>query len=174
MPKWLDERLAVLLPALQNGPEDEIARLCAEELAHWRSRPEMKKASSLRVPMTAARKAIKALPFTETTRYKDAKTAQWEHLGLKYLNFTAEEWAAMNAQSEEKFAARLEQQQLIDDPAAVIARAQTLLTSDRWDDLVTGLALATGRRLTELLKTGRFFPKTAYSVVFDGQLKRRD
>src|SRR6266516_437053 len=151
---WLEERLSVLLPALSTlgtAQEAEIARLCEEEIAAWRARPTMKKASALRPVMTAARNAIKQLPLTQENRYKDAKSGQWHHIALKYMNFTEEEWAAMNA-----------------------IRAEKLLHSERWDDLVTRLAIVNGRRLTELLKTGRFFPKTMYTVVFDGQLKRKD
>ncbi len=174
---WLEERLSVLLPALSVlgiAQEAEIARVCEDEIAAWRARPTMKKASALRPVMTAARNAIKQLPLTQENRYKDAKSGQWHHIALKYMNFTEEEWAAMNAISDEKFQERLENQQLIDHPQEVIARAEKLLHSERWDDLVTGLAIVTGRRLTELLKTGRFFPKTMYTVVFDGQLKRKD
>ncbi len=174
---WLEERLSVLLPALSTlgtAQEAEIARLCEEEIAAWRARPTMKKASALRPVMTAARNAIKQLPLTQENRYKDAKSGQWQHIALKYMNFTDEEWAAMNAISDEKFQERLENQQVIDHPQEVVARAEKLLHSDRWDDLVTGLAIVTGRRLTEILKTGRFFPRSMYTVIFDGQLKRKD
>jgi len=174
---WLEERLSVLLSALSaldTAQEAEIARLCEEEIAAWRDRPTMKKVGSLRPVMTAARNAIKQLPLTAENRYKDAKSGQWQHIALKYMNFTDEEWAAMNAISDEKFQERLENQQVIDHPQEVVQRAEKLLHSDRWDDLVTGLAIVTGRRLTEILKTGRFFPKTLYTVIFDGQLKRKD
>ena len=174
---WLEERLSVLLPALSAlgiAAETEIARLCEDEIAAWRDRPTMKKASALRPVMTAARNAIKQLPLTQENRYKDARSGQWQHIALKYMNFTDEEWAAMNAISDEQFQARLENQQVIDHPQEVVQRAEKLLHSDRWDDLVTGLAVVTGRRLTEILKTGRFFPKTMYTVIFDGQLKRKD
>ncbi len=177
MKAWLEERWKELLPALQAldaAQEAEIARLCEEEIAAWRDRPTMKKLGSLRPVMTATRNAIKQLPLTAENRYKDARSGQWQHIALKYMNFTDEEWAAMNAISDEKFQERLENQQVIDHPQEAVQRAEKLLHSDRWDDLVTGLAVVTGRRLTELLKTGRFFPKTMYTVIFDGQLKRRD
>jgi len=174
---WLEERLSVLLPALSaldTAQEAEIARLCEEEIAAWRDRPTMKKVGSLRPVMTATRNAIKQLPLTADNRYKDAKSGQWQHIALKYMNFTDEEWAVMNAISDEQFQVRLENQQVIDHPQEVVQRAEKLLHSDRWDDLVTGLAVVTGRRLTEILKTGRFFPRSMYTVIFDGQLKRKD
>src|SRR6266487_5893251 len=110
---WLDERLKVLLPALQAltaAQETEIERLCTEEIAVWRARPEVKKASALRPVMTATRKAVKALPLTSEKRYKNPRTGQYEHIALKYMNFRAEEWNVLNAISDEKFQQRLEQQ----------------------------------------------------------------
>ncbi len=83
---WLEERLSVLLPALSTlgtAQEAEIARLCEEEIAAWRARPTMKKASALRPVMTATRNAIKQLPLTQENRYKDAKSGQWQHIALK-------------------------------------------------------------------------------------------
>ena len=82
---WLEERLSVLLPALSaldTAQEAEIARLCEEEIAAWRARPTMKKASALRPVMTAARNVIKQLPLTAENRYKDARSGQWQHIAL--------------------------------------------------------------------------------------------
>jgi hypothetical protein len=175
---WLEERLSVLIPALQAldaAQEAEIARLCEEEIATWKQRPAMKKATSLRPVMTATRNAIRQrLTLTPENRWKNLRNGQYEHIALRYMNFSPEEWDAMNALSDEKFEERQRNQRLINNPQEIIARAEKLLHSDRWDDLVVGLALTTGRRLTELLKTGRFFPKGRYMLVFDGQLKRRD
>lgn len=174
---WLEERLRVLLPALQAldvSQENEIARLCAEELAAWKARPDITM-SSLRPVMTQARKAIRErLKVTPANRYKDLRTNEWQHLALKYLNFTKEEWDSLNAIPDAQFEERLKNQQVLEHPREIIARAEKLLQSERWYDLVAGLAVATGRRLGELLKSGRFFPKTRYTLVFDGQLKRRD
>jgi hypothetical protein len=135
----------------------------------------MKKPGSLRPVITAARNAIRQrIKLTEQNRYRHPRKGDYEHIALKYFNLSVEEWAALNAVSDEKFEARLQNQQLIERPQEIIARAEKLLHSERWYDLVTGLAVTTGRRLTELLKSGRFFPKTRTTLVFDGQLKRRD
>jgi hypothetical protein len=175
---WLEERLSIFIPALQplgTAQEDEIARLCEAEIANWRGRSTMKKPGSLRPVMTATRKAIKQrIELTAENSWKNPRSGQYEHIALKHMNFTPEEWDAMNALSDKKFEARQRNQQLIDNTQEMMLHAETLLHSDQWYDLVTGLALATGRRLTELLKTGQFFPKSAYTLVFDGQLKRRD
>ena len=61
MKQWLAERLAVLLPRLAvlgSNQEEEIRRLCEEEIAEWRSRPTMKSLRSLNTPMIDTRNAI--------------------------------------------------------------------------------------------------------------------
>src|SRR5262249_15382540 len=73
-----------------------------------------------------------------------------------------------------KLAERLENQLMIENPPVIVARAEKLLASNRWDDLVAGLAATTGRRLSELLQTARFYPCTLHSLTFEGQLKRHD
>jgi hypothetical protein len=67
--KWLAERWDALLPviaALDGEQEEELQRVCEEELAQWRARPQMKQASSLRVPLTDTRNKIRELPLTKT------------------------------------------------------------------------------------------------------------
>src|SRR5579859_8086806 len=68
---------------------------------------------------------------------------------------------------------RLEGQQLLDHPEAIVARGRQLLQSQRWEDLAVGLAVVTGRRLTEILKTARFHPASDWTVEFEGQLKQK-
>jgi hypothetical protein len=90
------------------------------------------------------------------------------------LNVSEKEWAAWNAPSEAKLQQRLEDVQLVRDPEGVVATAVTLLQSQRWEEIAVGLAVTTGRRLSEVLKTGEFVLEEPYTVLFAGQLKRRD
>lgn len=102
--------------------------------------------------MTETRNQIRALSLTERNFWLNSRTGKREHMVLKYLNFTEEQWAALNAPAEKKWQERLEEQQLIRDPDAVVAQAVKLLQSQRWDELVVvGLAVTTGRRLAEIL-----------------------
>src|SRR5579875_3767616 len=176
MKRWLAERLSVLLARL-NGlgseQEAEIKQLCEAEIAAWRARPTMKSLRSLTTPMVDARNALRTLPLTEETRWWNPRTREYEHIALKYLNFSQEEWAAMHALTEEGRQRRLDGQQILHDPDAIVQRAATLLRSSRWEDLAVGLAVTTGRRLTELLKTAQFHPMSAYTVEFSGQLKQK-
>ncbi len=174
---WLKERWDVVIPLLSSlglEQEEEIARFCAEEIDAWRARDGMQ-LSSLRNPMTQTRNELKrVLPVNDATKWHDAKTGKWFHIALKYFNFSREEWTAMNAPSEEKFEERLAEQKEIDYPGIIVERAEALLRSDRWEDVAVGLGALTGRRLTEVLKVGVLYQSTPFTVLFDGQLKRRD
>lgn len=154
--------------------EEEIQRLCEGEIAWWRARPTMKSLRSLNTPMIDARNAIRErLAVTKENSWVNPRTREREHLALRYLNFAQEEWAEMHALTEEGRQERLEGQQLLDRPEAVIARGRALLESQRWEDLAVGLAVTTGRRLTEVLKTARFHPVSDWTVEFEGQLKQK-
>jgi len=124
--------------------------------------------------MIDARNAIKEqLPLTQENSRINPRTGEREHLALVYLNFSEAEWAAMHALTEEGRQHRLEGQQLLDDPDAIVARGADLLRSGRWEDIALGLAVTTGRRLTEILKTAVFHPMSRYTVQFEGQLKQK-
>lgn len=155
--------------------EETIAQLCRAEIADWRARPTMVEESSLQEPLRHARNAIREhLPLTRFNRWRNPKTKQDEHLALKYLNFSLEEWQRINTDSEERFARRLREQQRIDDPEAIVRLSEELLRRDEWYHLALGVTINTGRRMTEVLKTGIFAPKTAYTLWFKGQLKTKE
>jgi hypothetical protein len=180
MTRWQHERFfadggfLAQLRGLGSEQEGEIERLCQQEMAAWRARPTMREESSLQEPMRHARNAIREhLPVTSFNRWKNPKTQEYEHLGLKHLNFTLEEWQRINADSDERFARRRRQQQQITQPDAVVALAEELLRLDEWYNLALGVTITTGRRITEVLKTGIFAPKTDFTVWFKGQLKTK-
>lgn len=176
--RWLAERIDLLLGALAplgQAQEEEIAQICAQEIAAWRARPSITKESTLRNPMTDTRNAIRErLEVTAANRWLNPQTQQYEHLALRYLNFTEEEWIRVMGDTQERFQRRLEEQQLLEQPDALVQQAEALLHGEPWYELALGLAIATGRRSTEILKTAKFYPKTAFTLLFEGQLKKRD
>lgn len=174
---WLRERWTELIPVLASlsaDQEEEIAQRCAAEVVAWKERPSMKSLSSLKEPMTDTRNEMKKIPLTEQNSYMNLRTGQREHLALKYLNYSEQEWAEMNRQSEQRYHERQEHQQLLDHPDQIVAKADVLLGSTNWTEVVVGLAVVTGRRLAEILKVGELYPKTLHTVDFKGQLKRKD
>jgi hypothetical protein len=68
----------------------------------------------------------------------------------------------------------LREQQRIDDPDAIVRLSEDLLRREEWYNLALGVTINTGRRITEVLKTGIFAPKTAYTLWFKGQLKTKE
>jgi hypothetical protein len=174
--KWLQERWSTLIPRLERlglNDQEEIKRICQEEMAHWKNERNIS-LSSMRVPLTDTRNRIEEMEVTDSNRWYSSYIGKNVHIAYKYMNFTEEEWYQVNFIPEEKIKERQEHQQLVENPAAIVAKAEKLLESDRWYDLTCGIALVTGRRLTEVLKSARFFPQSIYTVVFDGQLKKRE
>src|SRR5262245_15692926 len=83
-----------------------------------------------------ARNAIKEqLSVTQENSWINPRTGEREHLARRYLNFSEAEWAAMHALTEDGRQQRLEGQQLLDDPDAIVARGAELLGSQRWEDV---------------------------------------
>lgn len=108
---WLSERLAHFLPKLEGltlADETRIAELCAEEIAAWRAQPDLRNPLSLKVPLVEARKAIRSLPLTEDNTYVNRK-GESEHLALRYLIFSEEEWLEMNRESERRLQHKLDE-----------------------------------------------------------------
>lgn len=96
-----------------------------------------------------------------------------DHWVLNIMNFTTDEWTIINETANQVVASRNEQQSLIENPQAIVDRAVELLNSHEWADIVAGLAVVSGRRCAELLKTAEFERASQYSVWFTGAVKRR-
>jgi hypothetical protein len=176
MPAWLRERWELVLqPPLSrwgDAHEAELRALWEAELTYWRDEKHLKP-NSLRKPITYIRNLIReTLPLRDDNWWFDPKTQQREHIGLKVCNLSEAEWVHMNAVSQGRVQSR--EVQLIDDPEAVVACGRALLASDDWAEIPVGLALCTGRRLAEILVTGIFEDATAFTVIFSGQVKRKD
>ncbi len=173
MPAWLRERWDRVLqpPLLRFGvaQEEELRALWEAELAYWRDEKHLKP-NSLRKPITWVRNLIRdTLPVRQDNWWFNPKTQQKEHLGLKVCNLSEAEWVHMNAVSQGRVQRR--EVQVLDDPEAVVDVAHELLSSQDWAEIAVGLAVCTGRRLAELLKTGTFASPTAFTVIFSGQVK---
>jgi hypothetical protein len=88
--RWLEERMERFLPVrapLEQKQEEQIKRLCEEELRAWRERPSLRGKNSLRKPLTEVRNRIRAtFQLTDTNCWMNPKSGAREHLALKYLN----------------------------------------------------------------------------------------
>ena len=163
--RWLQQLLALLLPELEHlpaGPEGEtqarawFERLLARFVERGLSTPAQQKNR-----VVDARNAIRA-------RFGD------DHPSLAYVGFDESTWQQINLPTHDRTEARNENQRLLRQPEKIVARAAKLLGSARFEDLAVGLALCTGRRMSELLDGhAKFEAATAWSVRFTGQRKHK-
>src|SRR5436305_1710266 len=180
MKAWQRDRMEMLIDVLlplTAADEERIKQICDEEAAYFRARFDGKAISSLIEPMTDARGDLRAkLPLNDQNSYVNPKTQKREHLALKYLNWTEEEWRAMKRPSDEKLRERRENLRFLEDPYAIVEKARALLESSQWMDIAVGLAVVSGRRLTEIMKAGTLDAReqSPYTAMFSGQLKRKD
>jgi hypothetical protein len=160
--KLVDEYL-LKVAALGNSPED---RAMAEQLATamrqaWAEQglSALKQQKNL---MTETRNAIR-------NRLGEG------HVALETMNFSTHEWTEVNRATSQRVASQNSNQQVLDPGTvnAIVTRATQLLQSREWSEIAAGLAVVTGRRSTEVLKTAQFEWKTEFSVIFTGALKRK-
>ena len=164
MKKWLAQLLEEnYIPAIAPLKDTPVDRAQAREWADWLrgkwAEHGLTALNQQRTLMTDTRNAI--------------KTIDSHHIALESMNFSTEQWREMNNPSEDAVEQRNENQQLLDDPDAIVAKASELLNSRDWAEVAAGIVVCTGRRSSEVLATARFEPKSNYSVTFTGQLKRK-
>jgi hypothetical protein len=167
--RWITELEPVLRMATV-AQEQELRTLWEKELAWWKEHRHLD-GDSLRNPLTNVRTLIKQLPLTDENSYLNAQSGQQEHIGLAVFNLAEGEWVSLNDRQRAQTQKRLEQEVFISEPDTVVQRALPLLLSDEWAELVVAVAICTGRRLAEIMKTGTFTRGTGYTVWFEGQLK---
>jgi len=173
MASWIEERVQAFLPLIQSlGVEDEarIAQLCLQEITAWRERGLAQ--ASLNSPMTAMRKGIKGIQLTEHNIWVNPGNQKEEHIALKHMNFSKEEWDRIKGTTAKTVLTRMGNQQFIDRPDELVRIVSALLLEKSWPQLVVGVLAASGRRLSEGLKTAQFRAETDYTVYFTGQLKQ--
>ena len=158
---WLKDWLKLHLPevaALSDTPQDHAqARAWDEKAKQMMANRGLVTDSQQKNRLTDIRNAL--------------KTINPEHPALQDVGLTSEQWEEINRTSEKKLSDRTTK--LLSNPDAIVERAILLLNSHDWYDLAAGLAVLTGRRCAEILKTATFEFKTPYSVTFTGAVKRR-
>lgn len=153
---WLRELLAKRLPSLPtdiDGCNHWYNSLIATFKVRGLTEPSQQKNY-----LTQVRNAIKVI---------DPK-----HPALDVVKFDTKTWIEINNTDNDRIASR--NTKFISNPETIVERARKLLESYEWSEIAAGLAVLTGRRSSEVVKTARFEYKTQYSVIFSGSLKRRD
>jgi hypothetical protein len=114
-------------------------------------------------------------PSQQKNRITDVRNAikvfDSQHPSLDIIGLSSEQWIDINSQAASNTTNR--PTQFLDRPDAIAQTALDLLKSDKWSDIAAALAVVTGRRISEVLKTARFELVSTYSVMFVGAAKRR-
>lgn len=123
-----------------------------------------------------SRKPPLLLPDQQKNHLTDVRNAikvlDPNHPALQVIKFSPETWIEINEADRDRIADR--STKLINDPDAIVNQAIELIKTNNWSDIAAGLAVLTGRRCGEIIKTAQFEYKTQYSVTFKGALKRRN
>ena len=152
---WLQNLLRELLPKLNQSSTNYQSWF--DSIIEFMSKRGLIQPAQQKDYLSDVRNAIKVLDRN--------------HPALEVVDFDKETWISINNRSSNRLAER--STKLLDYPDAIVKRATTLLTSYQWSEIAAGLAVVTGRRCTEVIKTARFEYKTKYSVIFTGSLKRK-
>ena len=149
-------RIEEFIAAIKDlSDETTIQTLCQSELEYLHSE----------LTLTSVKRAV--------TRYRNAiKDLSETHLGLKYFKLTREEQSTVKAATKSQVYADHTNLRPI-DPDTLIIKARDLLNSTSYLNIALGLMLLTGRRSTEVLKTGVLSVLSDKSVMFAGQLKTK-
>ena len=115
-------------------------------------------------------------PSQQKNRITDVRNAikvfDPQHPTLDIVGLSKEEWIEVN--SVAGFSTHNRETQFLTNPNAIAKTAHSLIKSDRWSQIAAGLAVVTGRRISEILKTAQFDLVSPYSVMFTGAAKRRN
>jgi Telomere resolvase len=172
IPLWLKERWPGLLEDMDEydteaggeEAETQIQAICEAELSVWRAYCQREGAPLLAEVMIEARTWLRFNSPCPGNDWWDEEVGTWQHIGLKYLNCTEEEWEQLRIHT-------LAQRLPLHHPEELIARACETLTTGlmkdhAWPAMVGALALLTGRTLVQILKHGDYARKTAFSLRF--------
>ncbi|MEL6929709.1 MAG: protelomerase family protein [Cyanobacteria bacterium J06600_6] len=114
-------------------------------------------------------------PAQQKNRITDIRNAikvfDPHHPTLDVVGLSSSEWIAINSQAASSTHNR--STQFLDNPNAIAQTALDLLGSDTWSDIAAGLAVVTGRRVSEVLQTASFQFVSNFSLLFVGAAKRR-
>lgn len=152
---WLKNFLTSELPKLPTEPDG--CRIWFDSLIdtfEGRSLVEPKQQKNF---LTQVRNAIKVI--------------NPEHPALDIVKFEKSTWVKINNAATEGIAER--DTKFISDPESIVAIGKKLVGSFEWSSIAAGLAVLTGRRSSEVIKTAVFKYKSKYSVIFSGSIKRK-
>lgn len=154
----LIEYLPQLIPLTSSDRDIETAKLLDASIKQQFIERGLSNLSQQKNRITDVRNAIKVFDP--------------QHPTLDIVGLSKEEWIEVNTYAVSNTHNR--ETQFLQNPKAIAKQARRLLQSDRWSEIAAGLAVVTGRRVSEILKTAQFDLVSPYSVMFTGAAKRRN
>ena len=177
--KVMQRHVALFLAKLSGATNQSTVKyLCTEEKGWFEQ--QYKNDNTRAAHMTKYRKAIaqmstdRAFPKAVTYEQETANGPVRQHIALKWMNYSSEFHQQRQAPTQAKSKAQrrsrvaFEPQPVIDAAVAALSSA----SSSTWE-VAAAIILLTGRRPTEILKSGDFTQVGAYQLEFSGQLKSR-
>ena len=129
--------------------------------------------------MTKYRKVIASMasdrPFPDAVMYEQ-ETADGpvrQHIALKWMNYSSEFHQQRQALTQAKAKAQRRSRVAFEPQPVIDAAVAALSSSSTWE-VAAAIILLTGRRPTEILKSGDFTQAGSYQLEFSGQLKQRN
>ncbi|MEO1445150.1 MAG: protelomerase family protein [Cyanobacteria bacterium J06635_11] len=179
MPKKLEAHIPLFLAKLSQAKATKtIEQLCRDEKAWFEE--QYTNPNTRAAHMTRYRKAISTMVAYERIELTDDNSYLQqtqdgiflEHLAMKLMNYSSEFHQARQAPTQAKTKAQ-RRNRIAFEPWPLVEAAKIALASHDYRGIAAGIIAVTGRRPTEILKSGDFEIVSKYKVAFTGQLKAR-
>lgn len=171
------DRVAIFLAKLERcQTREEIRECCEAEKTEFEE--EYTNLNSRASYMTDYRKGIKAWEQTQglvewnSQQVMTTKGTINQHLALVFMNYPKDVHEQRKAPTETKKQEQRRNLKPITKVDEYLDTIERLLQSSDYREIAVGLIAATGRRMSEILKTGDFDQTGAYEVKFSGQVKQ--
>lgn len=167
---------------------DSIQHRIATFASRCRGRPKAVKAAvNAELGYLRGKYALATIPSLLTGYRKALRAANPNHPALQYLALTDDEITELRQDALKRVSKTQRSLRPVNNPIALIAKARAIIANPgrieqarragalRWHYIAAGLALLTGRRPAELLRTGEFAPVKGqrFMMQFRGQAKTR-
>ena len=175
--KVMQRHVALFLAKLSGATNElTVEYLCIEEKGWFEQ--QYQNDNTRAAHMTKYRRAIASMsadrPFPKAVTYEQetANGPVRRHIALKWMNYSSEFHQQRQVPTQAKSKAQRRSRVAFEPQPVIDAAVAALSSSSTWE-VAAAIILLTGRRPTEILKSGDFTQVGAYQLEFSGQLKSR-
>ena len=175
----MQRHVALFLAKLANAPDaSTVKHFCIEEKGWFEQ--QYSNDNTRAAHMTKYRRVIASMAsdrsFPDAVMYEQ-ETADGpvrQHIALKWMNYSSEFHQQRQAPTQAKAKAQRRSRVAFEPQPVIDAAVAALSSSSSTWEVAAAIILLTGRRPTEILKSGDFTQVGAYQLEFSGQLKQRN